>query len=289
MTIKEKGYVHWDGKLQEKRFPWFPITRLGIKLAFKKKYFKFLFSMTLVPAIIYLAGIYASERLEDFRFMISESAPFIKITPAYFKSYYTNDFILFMIVMIMVFAGAGLISDDLKYNALQLYFSRPLSKKDYVFGKASVIVFFMFMVTIIPGVVFFIMKLIFSGSFKFLIDYPWLILSIFGYSLILIAFFSFYTLFLSSLSKNRRYVTVLIFGLYVFSDMLYGILYENFHNYYFSLLSIKCNIKQIGAYIFNQNRPLPVPWIYSFLVLLFICVVGGIVLNKRIRGVEIVK
>ncbi|MBE0460804.1 MAG: ABC transporter permease subunit [Candidatus Aminicenantes bacterium] len=289
MTIKEKGYAHWDGKLQEKRFPWFPITRLGIKLAFKKKYFKFLFSMTLVPAIIYLAGIYASERLEDFRFMISESALFIKITPAYFNSYYTNDFILFMIVMIMVFAGAGLISDDLKYNALQLYFSRPLSKKDYIFGKASVIVFFMFIVTIIPGVVFFIMKLIFSGSFKFLIDYPWLILSIFGYSLILIAFFSFYTLFLSSLSKNRRYVTVLIFGLYVFSDILYGIFYGNFHNHYFSLLSIKCNIKQIGAYIFNQNRPLPVPWIYSFLVLLFICIVAGIVLNKRVKGVEIVK
>ena len=126
--------------------------------------------------------------------MIRDGAPFIQINPAYFKSYFTNDFVLFMMVMILVFAGAGLISDDLKYNSLQLYFSRPLKKKDYFLGKVSVIVFFLFIVTLIPGLVLFAMKLIFSGSFKFFASYPWLLLSIIGYSLFLTGFFSFYAL-----------------------------------------------------------------------------------------------
>jgi ABC-type transport system involved in multi-copper enzyme maturation permease subunit len=289
MTIKEKGYSHWDGELREERIPWWPITRLGIKLAFRKKFLKLFFFLALVPSLVYLLGIYISERLEDFKFMIKEQASFLQVNPAYFKSYFTGDFLIFMIVMILVFAGSGLISDDLKYNSLQLYFSRPLRKRDYFFGKVSVIVFFLFIVTLIPGIVLFIMKLVFSGSFKFFGSYPWLLFSIIGYSFFITGFFAFYALLLSSLSKNRRYVSILIFGLYIFSDILFGIFYGIFRNHYFSLLSLKSNLQQVGASLFGQNPPYSIPWAYSFFVLVAICVLSSFVLNKRVRGVEIVK
>lgn len=289
MTIKEKGYTHWDGELKDGRFPWWPITRFGIKLTFKKKFFKFFFFMTLVPAVVYLVGIYISERLEDFNFMIRESTEFLQINPAYFKSYFTNEGLLFMIVIVLVFAGAGLISDDLKYNSLQLYFSRPLKKKDYFIGKAAVIVFFLFIVTLIPGFVFIIMKLVFSGSFKFFASYPWLILSVIAYSILVTAFFAFYSLFLSSISKNRRYVAILIFGLYFFSDIIYEIFYGIFKSPYFSLLSFKINLQQVGAFIFNQKTQYTVSWVYSLLIIIGICILAALVLKKKIRGVEIVK
>lgn len=289
MTIKEKGYTHWDGELKDGRFPWWPITRFGIKLTFKKKFFKFFFFMTLVPAVVYLVGIYISERLEDFNFMIRESIEFLQINPAYFKSYFTNEGLLFMIVIVLVFAGAGLISDDLKYNSLQLYFSRPLKKRDYFIGKAAVIVFFLFIVTLIPGLVFIIMKLVFSGSFKFFASYPWLILSVIAYSILVTAFFAFYSLFLSSIGKNRRYVAILIFGLYFFSDIIYEIFYGIFKSPYFSLFSLKINLQQVGAVIFNQKTQYAVSWVYSLLIIIGICILAALVLKKKIRGVEIVK
>jgi len=289
MTIKEKGYTHWDGELKDGRFPWWPITRFGIKLTFKKKFFKFFFFMTLVPAVVYLVGIYISERLEDFNFMIRESTEFLQINPTYFKSYFTNEGLLFMIVIVLVFAGAGLISDDLKYNSLQLYFSRPLKKKEYFIGKAAIIVFFLFIVTLIPGLVFIIMKLVFSGSFKFFASYPWLILSVIAYSILVTAFFAFASLFLSSMSKNRRYVAILIFGLYFFSDIIYEIFYGIFKNPYFSLFSLKINLQQVGAVIFNQKTQYAVSWIYSLLIIIGICILAALVLKKKIRGVEIIK
>ncbi|TET25477.1 MAG: hypothetical protein E3J76_01345 [Candidatus Aminicenantes bacterium] len=289
MTIKEKGYTHWDGELKDGRFPWWPITRFGINLTFKKKFFKFFFFMTLVPAVVYLVGIYISERLEDFNFMIRESTEFLQINPTYFKSYFTNEGLLFMIVIVLVFAGAGLISDDLKYNSLQLYFSRPLKKKDYFIGKAAVIVFFLFIVTLIPGLVFIIMKLVFSGSFKFFASYPWLILSVIAYSIFVTAFFAFYSLFLSSIGKNRRYVAILIFGLYFFSDIIYEIFYGIFKSPYFSLFSLKINLQQVGAVIFNQKTQYAVSWVYSLLIIIGICILSALVLKKKIRGVEIVK
>ena len=289
MTIKEKGYTHWEGELKESKFPWLPITEWGIKLTFRKKFFKLLFFLSLVPALVFLVGIYISERLEDFQFMIRESTEFININPNYFKAYFTNDFLLFTMVIILVFCGAGLISDDLKYNSLQLYFARPLKKKDYFLGKVSVIVFFLFIITLIPGLILFLMKLIFSGSFRFFLTFPLLPLAIIVYSVFVTGFFSFYTLLLSSLSKNRRYVSIFIFGLYIFSDVLFGIFYGIFGSKYFALLSIKLNLQQVGTTIFNQKTPYDFPWIYSFLVLLLFCVLSGVVLQKRVRGVEIIK
>ena len=289
MTIKEKGYTHWEGELKEGKFSWLPITKWGIKLTFRKKFFKLLLFLSLVPALVFLVGIYISERLEDFQFMIRESTQFIDINPNYFKAYFTNDFLLFTMVIILVFCGAGLISDDLKYNSLQLYFARPLKKKDYFLGKVSVIVFFLFIITLIPGLILFLMKLIFSGSFRFFLTFPFLPLAIIVYSVFVTGFFSFYTLLLSSLSKNRRYVSIFIFGLYIFSDILFGIFYGIFGSKYFALLSIKSNLQQVGTSIFNQKTPYDFPWIYSFLVLFLLCILSGFVLQKRVRGVEIIK
>jgi ABC-type transport system involved in multi-copper enzyme maturation permease subunit len=289
VTIKEKGYSHWDGEFLVRKFPWWPITRYGIKLTFQRKFFKFTFPMSLLPAIFYLAGIYVSERLEDFPFLRGETIQFLQINPNYFKTYLTQSFMLFIMLMIVIFCGASLISDDLKHNSLQLYFSRPLKKKDYFLGKTAVIFFFLFIITLIPGLIFFIMKLVFSGSLKFFLSYPWLPLSIIGYSLIVTGFFSFYTLFLSSLSKNRRLVAILIFGIYYLSEIVYLIFNEQFRSHYVSLVSLRANLQQVGAHIFGQKTPYDISWIYSFLVLLGICVFAGFVLKSKVKGVEIVK
>ncbi|MFB0566782.1 MAG: ABC transporter permease [Candidatus Aminicenantaceae bacterium] len=289
MTIKEKGYTHWKGGLEDKKLPWFPITRFGIKSTFKKKFFKIFFFGSLIPALIFLIGIYISERLEDFSSMIQRPEQLLNIDPGYFNSYFTGSFLLFMMVMILIFCGAGLISDDLKHKSLQLYFSRPIKKSHYFLGKASVIFFFLFMVTLVPGLIFIIMKLIFSGSFKFLASYPFLPLSVVGYSFLVTGFFSLYTLFLSSLSKNRRYVAILIFSVYLFSDILFGIFYGIFKDQYFSLLSIQANLQQLGAFIFNQKLRYNPPWFYSFLILFGISLLAAIYLKKKVKGVEIIK
>ena len=288
-TIREKGYSHWDGSLREGRFPWWPITRTGILLTFRKKQFKFFFVSAFIPALVFLAGIYISERLEGFALLVQGAGAVRSLNPAYFKSYFTGDFLLFWMVMILTFAGAGLIADDLKHNALQLYFARPLAKKDSLMGKPAVVFFFILVLTLFPGVLFILFKLVFSGSFRFLIDYPWLPLSVVGYSALLTLFFAAYTLLLSAASKNRRYVTILIFGVYLFSDILYGMMFGAFRNPYAALFSLKGNLQQVGAVLFGQKLPFAYPGYLSFLVLAVIFAVSAFVLWRRLRSVEEVR
>jgi len=289
MTVREKGYQHWEGELKPLRFPWWPVTRLGIKLAFKRKYFKFIYAGAFVPAFVFLAGIYIAERIEDFQFMIRGGQKILEVNPKYFNAFFSSDFLLFMMLMIMLVSGAGLIADDLKYNSLQLYFARPLAKKDYLVGKAAVLVFFLLSLTILPGFLFIFFQLVFEGSFRFLAAYPWLPAAVVGVSLLATAFFCLYTLLLSSLSKNRRYVSILIFGVYFFSDILFGFFYANFHKPGFALISLKENLQQIGAFLFQQKPAYPVPWFYSFLVIVAVCLAAIFVLRRKVRGVEIVR
>lgn len=289
MTIREKGYAHWEGQLRERRFPWAPITWLGIRLAFRKKYFKFIIFSSFIPAVVFLVGIYISERIEDFQSMLRGNKQLLEVNPAYFKTYLSSDFVLFMMVMILVVSGAGLISDDLKHNSLQLYFARPLRKSGYLFGKASVILFFLLLLTLVPGIVFVVFKLLFAGNFDFLSSFPWLPFSVVGYSLFVALFFCSYTLLLSSLSKNRRYVSILIFTLYLFSDILFGFFYGNYKKPAFALISLKANLQQVAAWFFRLKPAYAVPWYWSLLILMAFGIAAAIVLNRKVRGVEIVR
>ncbi len=289
MTIREKGYSHWDGCLSARPRPWWPITRMGIGLMLKKKPFRFFYYGGFIPALAFLIGIYISERIEDFRYLTRGSQKILEVNPAYFKAYFTSDFLLFMLVVLLAVGGAGLISEDLASNSLQLYFSRPLKKRDYLFGKAAVLAFFILTLTLIPGLFFVVFKLLFSGSFNFLSAFPWLPLSIIGYSGLATVFFSLYGLCFSSLSKNRRYVSLLIFALYLLSDLLASIFYDNSKNPVLTLLSLKINLQQVGAGIFKQKPPFPVPWLWSLFVLIVLASAFLFFLRRKVRGVEVVK
>lgn len=57
--------------------------------------------------------------------------------------------------LLAAFIGPGLISSDLANNALPLYFCRPLSRIEYITGKAFVIAGLLSLVTWIPGLLLF--------------------------------------------------------------------------------------------------------------------------------------
>jgi ABC-type transport system involved in multi-copper enzyme maturation permease subunit len=288
-TIREEGYHHWGGQLAERRWTFWPITRTGIRLAFQRRRFKFLFASSFLPAVAYAVGIYISERLEDFKFMAQGAEKTLQVNPGFFKSYLTLDFIFFMILFLMALGGAGLIADDFRYKAVQLYFARPITRLDYILGKAGVVVFFVGLLTLVPAVLLLVIKLLFSGSFKFFLHYPWLILSIIFYSLFLMIFFTAFVLLLSSLSRNRDYVAALIFAVYLLSDIARGITSLIFHSPYSALFSIKANLNQVAAAFFLQKFPYDYPWYLSFLVLSIFCLLSYVVIKQKVRGVEVIR
>jgi len=289
MAIAERGYTHWPGSLEAGRRPWRVIAGQAIRLAWKRKYFKLILFGSLFPALVFAGGIYVSERMEDFQEMLKGADRFLQINPAYFQAYYGSSFLIFMMLMIMVVSGSGLIADDLRHNALPLYFSRPLRKRDYIGGKFGALAFFLLLLTLVPGIVFILLKLLFAGNFALLADYPWLPFSFVGWSVFISSFFSLYTLLLSSLGRNRRYASIMMLAAYFLSDVFFGIFFGIFHEPAFCLFSIQMNLRQLSAAFLGAKPQFSVPWIYSFLVLSVFMAAAVLVLRRKVRGAEVIR
>jgi ABC-type transport system involved in multi-copper enzyme maturation permease subunit len=193
----------------------------------------------------------------------------------------------FFIALICVFGGSGLIANDLKNNALQLYLSKPLTRMDYIIGKFAIVLILMSFITTVPGILLFIENSLLTNGLSFLKDKYWMLGSIIIYSLIITLPTAFLILALSSATKNSRYAALgfvaIIIGSPIFSGMLRQILKIKSANY----ISYWINIYTLGRLLFGLKGD--ESWYWALPLVVAIILVCAWVLHRNIRGVEIVK
>ncbi len=281
MPIRERGYYNWEGKLSDSRLRWLPIFTNGIRSVYKKKFSKLLFASASSIFFIFLIALYISSKPElkgmtRLVHMISSDA-------LLFRTFYTNGFLIFMSAIISLFAGSELISNDLKFKSISLYLSRPLSKTDYIFGKFSIILFYLLLFSLLPGLLLILFKIVFTGDFSAGLD---LLIKSIIFPVVISLFWSSLILMTSSLSKNGRFVKIIFFVFFLFTNMVSGIFYAIFKNDNFHLFSVKKNIKQFGSYVFGTTPEFNVPGWISGVLLLLLTSLFLAVLAYRLKKVE---
>jgi hypothetical protein len=99
---------------------------------------------------------------------------------------------------------------------------------------------------------------------------------------------SFTMLALSSLSKSARYVGILYVGITFFTGAIYGALYAITGSTRISWISIGANLEQVVDVIFRLKPRYATPWPVSLLVIIGLIAVSISILERRVRGVEVV-
>lgn len=282
MPIREKGYYSWTGELKNNSVRWFPIFSVGIKNVYKKRFSKLFFTSFASLFFIFLIALYVSSKpeLKIFTRLVS----IIKTDNMLFRSFYTNGFMIFMSAMLCLFAGSELISADLKHNSVSLYLSRPLKKTDYIAGKYSIILFYLLVFSLFPGLLLIIFKIIFTGDLS---AGPSLLIKSILFPLVISLFWSSMILMFSSLSSNARFVKLIFFVLYFFSDFIAGIFFQIFKNDHFLYISIAKNIRQFGSFVFDTPAEFKAPEWISGLILVSLTIIFIIILYFRMRKVEV--
>jgi hypothetical protein len=107
-------------------------------------------------------------------------------------------------------------------------------------------------------------------------------------SLLQVTLAAFTMLALSSLSKSARYVGILYVGITFFTSAIYGVLYMITGSSRVSWISIGANVEQVLDVVFRTKPRYDTPWQVSLLVLVAIVVISISILERRVRGVEIV-
>ena len=192
------------------------------------------------------------------------------------------------VYILTVTLGSRLIAQDLRANALQIYLSKPLTRAEYIFGKFGILASFLLFITWVPALLLLGVQVAFAGNFEFLKANAYLFPAITVYAALEVAMVSTAMLALSSLSTNSRFVGIMYTGLIFFSQAVYGVLRFITTSTRLSWVAFGNNLAQLGDVIFRVPLHYQTPWPVSLLMVVLLIAVSVFVLERRVRGVEII-
>lgn len=305
MAVYDRSYARWDGDKQRPVRAAPVIAAAGIRkgaaIIFRRKLIAVLLVIAafgpFVAGLLFmylryylLANIAEYPQFQDF-VTDSEVKALTTVNPEMLFFYLGRmQWIFVFLACLMV--GAGLISEDRRANALELYLSRPVTVAQYVCGKFLTIAFFIGLVTLVPATLLVLAQLSISwsepGEIGRLIELLPRTLAA-GAAYILVP--SLVVLGASSLALKARNAAV---GFVAFLLLLEGpvsnILRAVFHDDHFWLLSFRHNLGQVVAWLlgYADYAIASVPVWQSALVLAGWCVLCLVLLLRKVRPVEIV-
>jgi ABC-type transport system involved in multi-copper enzyme maturation permease subunit len=279
MPIHDQGYRHYDGERSALGRRWIVIVRAGVRTMFGKKPFMGLLLLAWVPFLGRAGQIYFSTS-------VPQAATLLRVSPTTFLDFLGQQNL--WVFFITVYVGSGLIANDRRANALQIYLSKPLMRSEYIFGKLAVLMVFLLLVTGVPGLLLLLLQILFTGNLTFFRDNSHLLPAIALFSFVQALTFSSTMLALSSLSKSSRYVAILYAAVIFLTQAIYGVLRQVTGGTDFAWVSLSADMTQLGSAIFRVPPQYTTPWPLSLAVIAGLIVLSGVVLERRVRGVEIV-
>jgi ABC-2 type transport system permease protein len=281
MPIHDQGYRRYGGLKARTGTGWTVIARAGIRTFVTKRAFLGLLLVSWFPFFVRAVQFYAAANLTTVP-QASLLAPSADTFRQFLEQQQT--FVFF----VTVYVGAGLIANDRRANALQIYLSKPLTRAEYVFGKLVILMSFLALVTWLPAIVLLIVQIAFAGNFTFFRNNVFLFPAITLFAFIEVVLASSTMLALSSLSKSSRYVAILYAAVIFFTQAVYGVIYAVTRSTAFSWLSFSANLAQVGDVIFRQPLKYDTPWPVSLLMIVALVGLSGVILERRVRGIEVV-
>jgi len=282
MPIYEESYSSWYGQLKARPQTWWVIARAGIKLLWKK-WMIVLVLLAYIPFFVRAVQIYIMTRFGD-KIEIAKTVKGLQINAGFFHEFLQGQ--AFFLLLVFIIAGAGLIVNDRKFKALLLYFSRPVSFWDYIIGKFTIVGFYGSLITLVPGLLLFLIRVLLARDAIFFNKYFWIPFSITGYVFLVLLTMGGLILAFSAASRNTTSAAIFFFSLITFPDILQKILYK-IHG--MGLISLNADLKQVSSLLFGLEHP------FRFSVWLGLIVLAGIILLSlgtlriKVRPTEVVR
>jgi ABC-type transport system involved in multi-copper enzyme maturation permease subunit len=277
--IHDQSYRRYQGTRLPLGRGWLVIAWAGIRGMLARRGFLALLVCSWIPAIVRAVQIWIVTAYPQ----VGQAVP---VNVQMFQDFVEQQGVF--VFFVTVYAGAGLIANDRRANALQIYLSKPLLRIEYIAGKLAVLGTFLIGITLVPALILILLEVAFSGSLDFLRTNLHVIPAVTLASLTRVIVAALTMLALSSLSKSSRYVAILYTGTIFFTNAMYGVLRVVTGSSRVAWVSIGGNLENITDFMFRQTPRYETPLLVSALVLIGLVVISISVLERRVRGVEVV-
>ena len=278
MPIHDLGYRTWQGRRVAEMWRWWAIAETGLRLAWRGRWLRRLLFFAWLPAFymgvaFFLYEQAAAESNANVRGMAAEflsqfprwgtlTTGLSQQDPAaarhmtwawllltFFR--YPQGFLMLLVVGLI---APPLIARDVGSRAFLLYFSRPIIRAEYIFGKLAVIWGYVFMITTAPALALYVIGVLLSPNLA-VVAYTWdLPLRILAASAVLMIPTAAMALAFSSLTTKTWQAGFAWFAVWVFGLVAYLTLYANLGQALdgrWSLLSLYHTLGEVQSFIFG--------------------------------------
>jgi ABC-2 type transport system permease protein len=276
MPIHDQGYRRYAGIRGAQGRAWSVIARQHVRLAVKQKVFIIFLVAAWVQFIVRSVQVYVSTYGQ---------AAMLQLTPTTYRDFLD---IQSAFVFVLTIAMAGLIADDRRANALQVYLSKPLTRVEYVAGKLMAMLVFLLGVTLLPAFLLLLVQTLLTGSAAFVRENVFLFPAITLFALTQSLLSAVTMLALSSMSKSRRFVSIMFAALIFFTAAMYQALRNITGSRLWAVISPGEMLDVIADAVFRVDGVRAVPAPVAALVVALLIGLSVWILERRVRGIEVV-
>ena len=258
MPIHNLGYREWHGDLQATSSRWLVVAEIGIRSAWQSAWLRRMMFFAWVPGLVmgFMIFIYEQSakqggdtqdmmsavamalvthespdiifrRIQQER-LLTGSRPSVGAERHLFWSALLQILFRrsqpFLLIPIVAVIAPPMISQDFRSRAFLLYFSRPLTKTQYIIGKAATVALYLLCVTMFPALLLYFVGVLLSPDISVLYATWDLPLRVILASLLIVIPCTMLALMLSSLTVESRYASFAWFAIWIFGHLTYVVI-----------------------------------------------------------------
>lgn len=197
MPLHDLSYQRFDGPRTSRFARSFAMGRSSASLLLKRRSFLLLLTVSWIPVIVRVAQIYVARQFP-------QAFVFTTVDAELWQEFLSQQVVFLPVILVALYTGAGAISTDLSTGAFIVYLSKPISRIDYVVGKAMPVMAALLLVTLVPAFTLLVVHVFVAEDFELFAAAPFLPLSVVIYSVWMCLYFTLAVLAISSLTRSAR-------------------------------------------------------------------------------------
>ncbi len=225
MPVYEQGYETYGGPRHPLNRRWLPLFREEVLPYFRKRMFVFLIFLALVPWFYGVALTFLHTQLGDAESFKELVGKLPVVDEKLVATLLTNGYDLFLLFIVAIWVGSGLVARDRKDMTLDVFLGRAMSSVQYLWAKGAALGTFLLIFSMLPTIVLVIFQVGLTGDVGWLFTHARVLWGTAFYTLVGPGTLVLAMLALSSLARSPRVVGLAFIALVFFGDIACGVVY----------------------------------------------------------------
>lgn len=295
MPIHDLGYRAWEGRRTAEPLRAWVITQTGVVLAWKNYWLRRLLFVTWIPALYMGAAFFGYEQWLSQGELRELATGMIPGMPPSMERHEIWTWLLMtffrypqglLMLLLIGLVAPPLIAQDVRSRAFLLYFSRPLTRLEYLAGKLAIVWAFVLMITTVPALGLYLFAVLLSPDLS-VVGQTWdLPLRIVTASAVVVLPTSTLALAFSSLTSETRYAGFAWFAVWIVGWAVYlfllGTSGQTISDYWL-LVSLYHTLGEVQSWVFGAGNT-SAALLPAVAMLAAITIVSTAVLYRRISS-----